>query len=80
MGKIKHRDDRLKIKLPSNYENQGCSSEQFPWFSFRYMTDNKKHSLKFLDSLGRSEREKTLLSLYMKLTHIREIIAEEFLE
>ena len=45
-----------------------------------YITDNKKHSLKFLDSLGLSEREKTLLSLYMKLTHIREIIAEEFLE
>ena len=68
--KIKLKENKTKIKKPSQNESRGCISEQYPWFSFRYMTQNSNYSLKFLDSLDCSYREKTLKGLYMRLEEL----------
>lgn len=45
-SKLKPRSQANKITGKPN-ESQGCSSDQHPWFSFRYMTRNKHFSLEF---------------------------------
>lgn len=59
---------RISKTLQSN--GQGCSSDQHPWFSFRYMTANKSHSLEFLDSISASDRAITLSNLFCRLQEI----------
>ena len=68
-GKIKPKGSDTKVKKIQN-ENLGCSSEQYPWFSFRYMTQNNNYSLKFLDSLDGNSREKTLKGLFSRLEEL----------
>lgn len=69
-GRIKQKETNLKIRKTSSSELQGCISEQYPWFSFRYMTQNSNYSLKYLDSLDNNSREKTLKGLYTKLEEL----------
>lgn len=68
MSKIKRSNTKSKIK--SKKENQVCSSEQYPWFSFRFMTLNKKYNIRFLNSLQTNEREKTIYCLYKRMEEI----------
>ena len=72
MGKIKNCAIKPKISLPnkSTILSQGCISEQYPWFSFRYVTTNSAHSLKFLEKLEANGREITLTGLYKKLEEL----------
>lgn len=70
MGRIKSNDDNNKIKGKTKTESIGCSSEQYPWFSFRYMTQNSEYSFKFLDSLDTDNREKILKGLCTKLEEL----------
>lgn len=65
---------QLKSKTQSNKINgksttiQGCSSDQHPWFSLRYMTTNKTHSLDFLEN--GNDREITLSCLFARLEEL----------
>lgn len=70
MPKIHSKQPSPKINKAQISENQGCSSDQHPFFSFRFMTTNKVHSLSFLDSMRGPARELTLRSLYEKLEAI----------
>lgn len=67
MGKIRKKDKPIKIDGKS-LKHQGCSSEQHPWFSFKYMTTNSDHCIKALPD-GR-EREITISKLYEKLEEL----------
>lgn len=49
-------------------ENQGCSAEQHPWFSFKYLTTNRNYTLYGL-SQGR-ERELILWGLFDRLEEL----------
>ena len=69
-GKLRGRATSPQIKGKQENENQGCSSDQHPWFSFRYMTANKNHSLEFLESLDLRERECTLKGLLIRLDEL----------
>lgn len=66
-SKLKPKIQSNKITGKSN-ENQGCSSDQHPWFSFRYMTKNKDFSLDFFAD-GR-EKEITLSCLFARLEEL----------
>ncbi len=70
MGRIKNNDVNIKIKKKTGTESIGCSSKQYPWFSFHYMTRNSKYSFKFLDSLDTNDREKILTGLFAKLEEL----------
>ncbi len=48
--------------------DQGCCSEQHPWFSFRYMTANTAHSLDFLKSIN--DKGATLSCLLARLEEL----------
>ena len=63
MGAFKSRNPKPKINKPAEAQNQGCSSEQHPWFSFRYMTENGRYSLKFLEKVSARDKAETLSSL-----------------
>lgn len=67
MSSLRSKTQSPKIKKDTAPENQGCSSDQHPFFSFRYMTSNKRYSLSYLDAIQGASREKTLKSLYDKL-------------
>ena len=69
-NKIQLRAQPNKIYAKSAGTSHGCSSDQHPWFSFRYMTPNAAHSLKFLDSLSTNERERTLHGLISRIEEI----------
>ena len=49
-------------------KSRGCSSEQFPWISFKSMTKNSKYNLSKLKD-GK-EREQTLLGVYSRLLEL----------
>lgn len=49
-------------------EVQGCCSEQYPWFSLRYMTKNDRYSLEGLNP-GK-DRENTLANFYARLVEL----------
>lgn len=70
MSKIRNKSETPKIKKTSADKSQGCSSDQYPWLSFRFMTRNKDHYIGFLDSLDKNEREITLKSLYDRFEEI----------
>ena len=71
MGRnIKAKEDKIKIKNITKSEIKECNIQQYPWYSFQYMTKNKTHSLKYLDSLECTEREKTLKNLFLKLEEL----------
>lgn len=65
--RIQDKTQSNKIRRKQNEQVQGCCSVQHPWLSFRYMTTNKSHSLKFLDSLDINAREFTVRSLLSQL-------------
>lgn len=67
MGRIKDKKQSHKIDGKAT-SNQGCCSEQYPWFSFRAMTKNANYNLKKLSS--GPDREITLLGLYKKLEEL----------
>lgn len=67
---IRDRSTKPKIQSSKSGQNQGCSSEQHPWFSFRYMTQNKQFSLEYLNKLNSSDRESTLVSLFKRLEEL----------
>lgn len=67
---IKDRRPNNKITTKKEKKNQGCSSDQHPWFSFRYLTANAAHTLKFLDGLEANERVCTLTSLFTRLDEL----------
>lgn len=67
MDKLKKQTAKLKIDgKPDN--NQGCCSEQYPWFSFRGLTRNSRYNLENLSS--GHDREITLLGLHAKLKEL----------
>lgn len=69
MAKLRSKQTNTKIKSKSDPTVQNtCCSEQYPWFSFRYMTKNAKYNLKALPE-GHA-RELTLLSLYNRLEEL----------
>lgn len=70
MSQIKKKDSKIKINPNAAISKQGCSSDQHPCFSFRYMTKNKRYSLEFLESCPGREREKTLALLYNRLEEL----------
>lgn len=65
--RIKNKSQNLKL-LGSSSSKSTCSSEQYPWISFRYMSTNKNYNLQNLTE-GR-DREATLLGLYNRLEDI----------
>ena len=69
-GKIRQKGTELKIKKSPDNKNWGCISDQYPYFSFRYMTQNSDYSLKYLDNLDKNNREKTLRCLYEKFEEL----------
>ncbi len=66
--KIRSHSSVTKIGQKQADYNQGCSSDQHPWFSFRYITPNRQHSLDFLNA--GSDREQTLVNLYARLEEL----------
>jgi len=64
MGRIKAKSQNIKIDGKVNV-NQGCCSDQYPWFSFKSLTHNDHYNLSKLSS--GTEREQTLLGLYERL-------------
>lgn len=68
MSKIKGKHEQPKISVKD--EQSRCSSDQYPWISFRYMTKNKDHSLDALEKIQGANRETTLLCLHNKLQEI----------
>ena len=69
-GKIRGNATSPRIKGTPAKGSRGCSSDQHPWFSFRYMTTNKEHSLEFLDTLDVRERECTFKGLLIRLDEL----------
>lgn len=67
MPTIRSREQKNKISKTSAFTPK-CSSEQYPWFSFKCMTTNAKYNLSSL-SPG-SERESTLRGLYTRLIEL----------
>lgn len=65
--RIRDKAQPNKIRRKQAEQVQGCCSVQYPWLSFRYMTTNKSHSLKFLDSLDIYARECTMRCLLSQL-------------
>ena len=57
MSKIRNKSETPKIKKTSADKSQGCSSDQYPWLSFRFMTRNKDHYIGFLDSLDKTKEK-----------------------
>ncbi len=70
MGRIRQKTSKPKIYAFSEYESQGCFSEQYPWLSFLYMTCNKNHSLEFLEKIQGKQREENLLKLYKRFEEL----------
>lgn len=68
--KLLKKEASNRISKKSYQESQGCSSDQHPWISFRYMTANKDHSLAFLDTLDFRDREATMRRLLERLEEI----------
>lgn len=69
MSKIHKPQQNNKINKAIN-ENRGCVSEQFPWFSFRFMTANSHYSFDNFNGKDKNETEKTLSGLYRKLEEL----------
>lgn len=71
-GNIRRKTTSPRIggKEKKEKEAQGCSSEQYPWISFRYMTANKDHSLAFLEGLEVRDRECTQKHLISRLEEL----------
>ena len=67
MGKLRVKEQSNKVN-GKVITNQGCCSEQYPWFSFKNMTKNSNYNLDVL-SPG-TEREQTLLGLYSRLNEL----------
>lgn len=67
---LKARHDVPKIKKRDGIGNTGCSSDQHPFFSFRYMTANAGHSAAFARSLALAERVQVLDGLYAAIERI----------
>lgn len=61
---LKSQKASLKIKKGELPKNIGCSSDQHPVFSFRYMTSNADHSIAFIQAYDSNEQLKTLQGLY----------------
>lgn len=70
MPKIRSKAQSTTINKAITSEKQGCSSDQHPYFSFRYMTANKQYSLSYLESLQGPARENTLKMLYERLAEL----------
>ena len=68
--KLRRKESSNRISKKPYQESQGCSSDQHPWISFRYMTTNKGHSLAFLDALDSRDREVTMRRLLERLEEI----------
>lgn len=68
MSKVKKKCDHPKLSAKD--DDSRCSSDQYPWISFRYMTRNKDYSLDALDKMHGTNRETTLLCLHNKLQEI----------
>lgn len=68
--KLRKKEASNRISKKPYQESQGCSSDQHPWISFRYMTANKDHSLAFLDTLDSRDRETTMRRLLERLEEI----------
>lgn len=67
MGKLRPKAPNNKIDGKAN-SNQGCCSDQYPWFSFRSLTKNSKYNLN--DLPAGTVREQVLLSLYLRLNEL----------
>ncbi|WP_312637386.1 hypothetical protein [Oscillibacter sp.] len=61
---LKQPGNKNKIKKDGVPERTGCSSDQHPFFSFRFMTTNKAHSISFLERRTPGDQLKTLQGLY----------------
>jgi len=49
MPHIRPQKQNNKINPSQLEQSPGCCSEQYLWFSFRYMTANRRHSLEYLN-------------------------------
>lgn len=67
MGKIKSKNSKLTINK-SPEENQGCCSEQYPWFSFKSLTANARYNLSKLPA--GHEKVQVLDGLLAKLNEL----------
>lgn len=63
MSKLRGKNSDPKLVSAFETQDQGCKENQHPWFSFRYMTSNGKHSAKSIDALHAREKSQTLSSL-----------------
>lgn len=61
---LKSRQPSPKIKKNAVPKSEGCSSDQHPIFSFRYMTANKEHSIAFIQKRKASEQLEAFQALY----------------
>ena len=56
-----------------------CPAEQYPQLSFRYMTTNSAHSLKYLEKLKNAERIKTLDGLFQRFEELTKMSWERLM-
>lgn len=68
---IKLKNNKPKLDQDKKGELK-CYSEQYPWFSFRFLTTNNRYSLKYLENLGEHEKLHTLNGLLNKLKSMSE--------
>lgn len=61
---------KIHARRENDKRNEGCCSEQHPWFSFKAMTTNKDFNINGLP--GGREREQTLVGLFSKLNELSE--------
>ena len=67
---IKSRAENKKLNKRGVQKEQKCSSDQHPFFSFRYMTANGGYNINYLNSKDDNERSKTLAGIYASLERI----------
>ena len=67
MAKIKKKDTKEKISLQGK-QKRGCSCEQYPAFSFRYLTKNSRYNFSYFNT--DTERENARSALVERIEEI----------
>jgi hypothetical protein len=69
LSKLKKSSLAPKIQPPAA-STAVCQEKQYPFFSFRYMTTNKRYSLSSIEKLNASEQHAVLSGLVQRISEI----------
>lgn len=69
MSKLKKSSRAPKIQPPTA-STAVCQEKQYPFFSFRYTTTNKRYSLSSIEKLNASEQHAVLSGLVQRISEI----------